>query len=70
MTEINKAGLLLSDNSQRLGALLGTMLFTVWVQIAMSLVPPRVLDRVFPKVVTGTLLLLIGMYLVGNGMQN
>ncbi|KAL4970479.1 permease family-domain-containing protein [Aspergillus stella-maris] len=52
------------------GAMLGTMLCTVWVQIAMSLVPPRVLDRVFPKVVTGSLLLLIGVYLVGNGMQN
>ncbi|KAL2793054.1 permease family-domain-containing protein [Aspergillus keveii] len=52
------------------GAMLGTMLCTVWVQIAMSLVPPRILNRIFPKVVTGSLLLLIGVYLIGNGMQN
>lgn len=52
------------------GALLGSLLCTVWIQIAMSLVPPRLLNRIFPKVVTGTLLLLVGVYLIGNGMQN
>ncbi|KAF2090426.1 putative purine permease [Saccharata proteae CBS 121410] len=52
------------------GALLGSMLCTVWIQIGMSMVPPRLLNRVFPKVVTGTLLVLVGVYLVGNGMQN
>lgn len=52
------------------GAVLGTMLCTVLIQIAMSLVPPRLLNKVFPKVITGTLLLLVGVYLVGNGMQN
>ncbi|KAG9517135.1 putative purine permease, partial [Aureobasidium melanogenum] len=52
------------------GAVLGTMLCTVWVQILMSLVPPRLLNRVFPKIVTGSLLLLVGVYLVSNGMQN
>ncbi|KIW04600.1 uncharacterized protein PV09_04348 [Verruconis gallopava] len=52
------------------GAVLGTMLCCVWIQIAMAFVPPRVLNRIFPKLVTGTLLTLVGAYLVGNGLQN
>ncbi|BDD57657.1 hypothetical protein MPDQ_007236 [Monascus purpureus] len=52
------------------GAMLGTILCTVWVQILMSLVPPKVLNRIFPKVVTGSLLVLVGVYLISNGMQN
>ncbi|KAJ5090962.1 hypothetical protein N7532_009646 [Penicillium argentinense] len=52
------------------GAMLGTMLCTVWIQIAMAFVPPKVLNRIFPKVVTGTLLLLIGVYLISSGMEN
>lgn len=52
------------------GALLGSILCTVWIQIGMSLVPPKTLNRVFPKLVTGTLLLLVGVYLIGNGMEN
>ncbi|KAK8041349.1 hypothetical protein PG994_014356 [Apiospora phragmitis] len=52
------------------GAILGSMLCTVWIQILMSFVPPKTLNRIFPKVVTGSLLLLVGIYLVGNGMQN
>lgn len=52
------------------GAVLGTILCTVWVQIAMSFVPPKTLNRIFPKLITGSLLLLVGVYLVGNGMQN
>lgn len=52
------------------GSLLGTILCTVWVQIAMSMVPPKILNRVFPKVVTGSLLLLLGVYLVRSGMNN
>lgn len=52
------------------GALLGTILCTVWIQIAMSLVPPRTLNRIFPKLVTGSLLLLVGVYLIGNGLEN
>ncbi|ORY71840.1 putative purine permease [Pseudomassariella vexata] len=52
------------------GAILGSILCTVWVQIAMSFVPPKTLNKVFPKVVTGSLLLLVGVYLVSNGMEN
>ncbi|KAI1609306.1 putative purine permease [Exophiala viscosa] len=52
------------------GAILGTMLCTVLVQLLMSMVPPRLLNKIFPKIVTGALLLLVGVYLIGNGMQN
>jgi xanthine/uracil permease len=52
------------------GALLGSILCTVWIQLAMSLVPPKTLNKLFPKLVTGTLLTLVGVYLVGNGMNN
>ncbi|KAF7523496.1 hypothetical protein G7054_g11728 [Neopestalotiopsis clavispora] len=52
------------------GAILGSILCTVWVQIAMSFVPPKLLNKIFPKVVMGSLLLLVGIYLVGNGMDN
>jgi xanthine/uracil permease len=52
------------------GAVLGSMLCTVWIQIMMSLVPPKTLNRIFPKLVTGSLLLLVGVYLISNGMQN
>jgi xanthine/uracil permease len=52
------------------GAILGSMLCTVWIQIAMSMVPPKKLNKIFPKIVTGTLLLLVGVYLINSGMQN
>ncbi|KAH8666970.1 Xanthine/uracil/vitamin C permease [Xylariales sp. PMI_506] len=52
------------------GAMLGSMLCTVWVQILMSMVPPKILNKLFPKQITGVLLTLVGIYLVGNGMNN
>ncbi|KAJ5369197.1 uncharacterized protein N7496_008957 [Penicillium cataractarum] len=52
------------------GAMLGTILCTVWIQILLSFVPPKTLNRIFPKVVTGTLLLLVGVYLISSGMEN
>lgn len=52
------------------GAMLGTILCTVWIQILLSFVPPRTLNRIFPKIVTGTLLLLVGVYLISSGMEN
>lgn len=36
----------------------------------MSLVPPNKLNKIFSKIVTGSLLLLVGVYLIGNGIQN
>lgn len=52
------------------GAILGSMLCTVWIQIAMSMVRPKKLNKIFPKIVTGSLLLLVGVYLINSGMQN
>lgn len=52
------------------GAILGSMLCTVWIQILMSMVPPKKLNKIFPKIVTGSLLLLVGVYLINSGMQN
>ncbi|KAL2068493.1 hypothetical protein VTL71DRAFT_14830 [Oculimacula yallundae] len=52
------------------GAILGSMLCTVWIQIVVSLVPPKKLNKIFPKIVTGSLLLLVGVYLINSGMQN
>lgn len=36
----------------------------------MAFVPPKILNKIFPKLITGSLLTLIGVYLVGNGLQN
>jgi len=36
----------------------------------MSMVPPKKLNKIFPKIVTGNLLLLVGVYLINSGMQN
>jgi xanthine/uracil permease len=52
------------------GAILGSMMCCVWIQICMSLVPPKTLNKIFPKTITGSLLLLVGVYLISNGMQN
>lgn len=52
------------------GAILGTMLCTVWVQVLMAFLPPKVIKRVFPTMVSGTLLLLLTVYLGGAGMKS
>jgi uracil-xanthine permease len=52
------------------GACLGTMLCCVWIQIGMAFIPPKTLNKLFPKLITGSLLTLIGVYLIGNGLQN
>lgn len=51
------------------GKFLGTVLCTVWVQFLVAFIPPKTLNRIFPKVVTGTLLLLCGIYLVSTGAE-
>ena len=51
--------------------LTGTSLICAFLEIFMSLVPPKVLQRVFPPMVTGTVILLIGASLVGgSGIPN
>jgi len=49
----------------------GTSLICAFFEIFMSLVPPKVLKRLFPPMVTGTVVLVIGASLVGqSGIPN
>jgi xanthine/uracil permease len=51
--------------------LLGTSLVCSFLEIGMSFVQPRILKRIFPPIVTGTVILLIGASLIGeSGILN
>ncbi|KAL8290072.1 hypothetical protein RQP46_003011 [Phenoliferia psychrophenolica] len=52
------------------GALLGTASVVSILAVAMSFIPPRALKRMFPPLITGSLLLLIGITLVTSGINN
>lgn len=52
------------------GHLLGTILVCCWVQVAISFCPPRTLRRIFPPIVTGTCIILIGVSLITTGFEN
>jgi xanthine/uracil permease len=48
------------------GALIGTAAICSLVEIGLSFLPPKVLQRVFPPIVTGPTVLLIGVDLIGS----
>jgi uric acid-xanthine permease len=48
------------------GALIGTAALCSLVEISLSFLPPKVLQRVFPPIVTGPTVLLIGVDLIGS----
>ncbi|KAJ7664406.1 xanthine/uracil permease [Mycena polygramma] len=48
------------------GKVLGTSMICAFLEIFMSFVPPRTLKRIFPPIVTGTVVLLIGAGLIGE----
>ncbi|KAG1758206.1 xanthine/uracil permease [Suillus occidentalis] len=53
------------------GMVLGTSLICAVVEIGLSFLPPRVLRRIFPPLVTGIFILMIGSALVGSsGIAN
>lgn len=52
------------------GALLGTQAICALLEILMSFTPPRALKRIFPPLVTGPTVLLIGVNLIGTGFAN
>ncbi|PFH47131.1 hypothetical protein AMATHDRAFT_182446 [Amanita thiersii Skay4041] len=53
------------------GMLLGTSLICSFLEIFLSFCPPRVLKRIFPPIVTGTVILMIGASLIGSsGIPN
>lgn len=53
------------------GALIGTAALCSLIEIAISFLPPRVIKKVFPPIVTGPTVLLIGVDLIGaSGFKN
>lgn len=55
---------------QAYGALIGTAAVCSLVEIALSFLPPKVLQAIFPPIVTGPTVMLIGVTLIGTGFQN
>ncbi|KAI1312624.1 hypothetical protein EDD11_002933 [Mortierella claussenii] len=51
------------------GAFLGTCMVCSLLPIGLSFLPPRVLKKVFPPIVTGVTVMLIGVNLVTSGMS-
>ncbi|KAF9226928.1 xanthine/uracil permease [Gyrodon lividus] len=53
------------------GMVLGTSLICSLLEIGLSFIPPRTLQRIFPPIVTGTVIVMIGASLVGaSGIPN
>ncbi|KAG8986181.1 hypothetical protein FRB90_004174, partial [Tulasnella sp. 427] len=53
------------------GYLLGTSMVCSFLNMGLSFVPPRILKRIFPPIVTGTVIVLIGASLIGeSGVLN
>lgn len=48
---------------------MGTVLLVCWYQVAVSCCPPRILRRIFPPIVTGTYLILLGSTLIEAGFK-
>ena len=51
------------------GKLLGTVLLAWLIELGLSFCPPKALRRIFPPVVTGTAVFLIGASLIGSGIR-
>jgi uracil-xanthine permease len=52
------------------GAILGTGACCALLEIAMAFTPPRLLRKIFPPLVTGPTVMLIGVNLITTGFQN
>ncbi|KAJ4291799.1 hypothetical protein N0V90_009694 [Kalmusia sp. IMI 367209] len=52
------------------GAILGTQCVCALLEILMSFTPPRILKRIFPPLVTGPTVMLIGIHLIETGFKN
>ncbi|KAG0138219.1 Xanthine/uracil/vitamin C permease [Tuber indicum] len=52
------------------GAILGTGCVCALLEIALSFIPPRVLQRIFPPLVTGPSVMLVGVKLIASGFKN
>ena len=51
------------------GRILGTQLVCCWLAVILSFMPPRMLKRCFPPMVTGLTIFLIGAGLIGTGLK-
>lgn len=49
------------------GAILGTACVCALLEIGLSFMPPKALKKAFPPLVTGPVVLLIGVNLIGTG---
>ncbi|KAG0738064.1 hypothetical protein G6F62_009237 [Rhizopus arrhizus] len=52
------------------GAILGTQMLCALLNIVISFMPQRILRKMFPKIVTGTVLVVIGASLITTAMKN
>jgi uric acid-xanthine permease len=52
------------------GAIIGTCCVCALIEILMAFTPPRILKRIFPPLVTGPTVCLIGVNLIRSGFQN
>ncbi|KAK4098079.1 Xanthine/uracil permease [Parathielavia hyrcaniae] len=52
------------------GAILGTAAVCALLEILISFMPPRLLLRIFPPIVTGPTVMLIGIHLIESGFKN
>ncbi|EXJ70378.1 uric acid-xanthine permease [Cladophialophora psammophila CBS 110553] len=52
------------------GALIGTCALCALVEIALSFLPPKALRNIFPPIVTGPTVILIGVSLIESGFQD
>ena len=55
---------------QGYGAILGTGACCALLEIALSFIPPKALQKIFPSIVTGPVVLLIGVKLIQSGVTN
>lgn len=55
---------------QAYGALLGTAACCSLVEILLSFLPPKVLQKIFPPIVTGPTVMLIGVSLIGSAFKD
>ncbi|KAL2862672.1 nucleobase:cation symporter-2 family protein [Aspergillus lucknowensis] len=52
------------------GALIGTSACCALVEILLAFVPPKVMQKIFPPIVTGPTVMLIGINLIGTGFKD
>ncbi|KAK7202633.1 purine permease [Myxozyma melibiosi] len=52
------------------GAIIGTACLCALLEVLLSFTPPQILKKLFPPLVTGPTVLLIGVHLVGTGFES